>query len=115
MVGRGYRRLARAACLRPSASVARCAAASRVFAQGIAPAAGKKRTESRMRILLGTAFAGLVLLAGLVGHDSDSGRGVGPQPVKVAFIGDSGFGSSRTAVLQLIASEGADAVMHQGD
>ena len=68
-----------------------------------------------MRILLGTAFAGLVLLAGLVAHDSDSGKAVGPQPVKVAFIGDSGFGSSRTAVLQLIASEGADAVMHQGD
>jgi hypothetical protein len=35
--------------------------------------------------------------------------------LKVAFIGDQGDGSDALAVLQLIANEGADAVLHQGD
>jgi len=36
-------------------------------------------------------------------------------PLKVAFIGDQGRGSSAKAVLNLIASEGAHLVLHQGD
>ena len=35
--------------------------------------------------------------------------------LKVAFIGDSGYGSGAEGVLNLIKSEGADMVLHQGD
>ena len=35
--------------------------------------------------------------------------------LKIAFIGDTGHGSSQQAVLSLIKSEGAQAVLHQGD
>lgn len=35
--------------------------------------------------------------------------------LKVAFIGDSGYGSGAEAVLRLIKAEGADSVLHQGD
>jgi hypothetical protein len=38
-----------------------------------------------------------------------------PQPVTVAFIADQGLGESARAVLRLIAAEGADLVLHQGD
>jgi hypothetical protein len=38
-----------------------------------------------------------------------------PVNFKIAFIGDQGLGSDARAVLSLIKSEGADAVMHQGD
>ena len=34
---------------------------------------------------------------------------------KVAFIGDTGMGSNFTSTLNLIKSEGAQAVLHQGD
>lgn len=35
--------------------------------------------------------------------------------LKVAFIGDTGYGNDFEAVLTLIKNEGADAVLHQGD
>jgi hypothetical protein len=38
-----------------------------------------------------------------------------PPGLKVAFIGDQGLGPDAIAVLQLIAAEGADAVVHSGD
>jgi predicted phosphodiesterase len=38
-----------------------------------------------------------------------------PHELKIAFIGDQGRGAGALAVLQLIASEGADAVVHSGD
>ncbi len=38
-----------------------------------------------------------------------------PQPVKIAFFGDQGLGSSSEAVLQLCIDEGADAIVHLGD
>jgi predicted phosphodiesterase len=38
-----------------------------------------------------------------------------PPNYKVAFIGDSGYGSDFEAVLNLIKSENADLVLHQGD
>ena len=38
-----------------------------------------------------------------------------PPNFKVAFVGDQGVNSNAEAVLQLIKSEGADMVLHQGD
>src|SRR5215831_4098684 len=38
-----------------------------------------------------------------------------PQNLKIAFIGDGGLGPDSVAVLNLIKSEGAVAVMHSGD
>lgn len=38
-----------------------------------------------------------------------------PTNLKIAFIGDQGLGKSAEAVLKLIKSEGAQAVLHQGD
>ena len=45
-----------------------------------------------------------------------SGGGVATEPnLRIAFIGDAGSGSNQRAVLKLIKSEGAWAVLHQGD
>ena len=38
-----------------------------------------------------------------------------PPDFKIAFIGDQGLGKNAEAVLRLIKSEGAQAVLHQGD
>ncbi len=38
-----------------------------------------------------------------------------PPNFKIAFIGDQGLGENAEAVLRLIKSEGAQAVLHQGD
>jgi hypothetical protein len=38
-----------------------------------------------------------------------------PEGFKIAFIGDQGLGPDAQAVLELIAAEGADAVVHSGD
>lgn len=38
-----------------------------------------------------------------------------PPNFKIAFIGDQGLGENAEAVLKLIKSEGAQAVLHQGD
>ncbi len=38
-----------------------------------------------------------------------------PPNFKVAFVGDQGTGTNAKAVLQLMKSEGADMVLHQGD
>jgi hypothetical protein len=38
-----------------------------------------------------------------------------PNSLTIAFIGDQGSGAGARAVLQLIRSEGADLVLHQGD
>ncbi|MBI3185653.1 MAG: metallophosphoesterase [Myxococcales bacterium] len=47
---------------------------------------------------------------------TSTGTGIPTQPsLKVAFIGDSGAGSNFKNVLNLVKSEGADFVMHQGD
>jgi hypothetical protein len=42
-------------------------------------------------------------------------RSTASAQVTIAFFGDQGAGASATAVLQLIADEGADAVFHLGD
>ena len=47
---------------------------------------------------------------------SPSDRGVATEAnLKIAFIGDVGDGSNQRAVLNLIKSEGVQAVLHQGD
>ena len=57
-------------------------------------------------VLVPTAVSGPVAAGGLV--EVDPG-------LKLAVIGDSGVGPDATAVLQLIANEGADMVLHLGD
>src|SRR2546429_151539 len=62
---------------------------------------------------------GLMLVAWLLSPDS-SGHPFAPQEatpanLKIAFIGDQALGSNSVAVLNLIKSEGAEAVMHSGD
>jgi hypothetical protein len=52
-------------------------------------------------------------LAGLGSHDPDAPHP--PHELKIAFIGDQGAGAGAVAVLQLIAAEGAQAVVHAGD
>ncbi len=39
----------------------------------------------------------------------------GAEELRVAFIGDQGFGHSSTRVLKMIKAEGAELVVHQGD
>ena len=62
---------------------------------------------------------GLMLVARLLSPDS-SGHAFAPQEatsanLKIAFIGDQALGLNSVAVLNLIKSEGAEAVMHSGD
>jgi len=62
---------------------------------------------------------GLMLVARLLSPDS-SGHAFAPQAatspnLKIAFIGDQALGLNSVAVLNLIKSEGAEAVMHSGD
>lgn len=49
--------------------------------------------------------------AGLLGQGSSET----PVNFKIAFIGDQGLGEDAVAVLNLIYSEGAEAVVHSGD
>ncbi len=65
------------------------------------------------------ALLGLGLVARLLSPDS-SGHAFAPQEatsanLKIAFIGDQALGLNSVAVLNLIKSEGAEAVMHSGD
>jgi hypothetical protein len=47
---------------------------------------------------------------------SPANNSIATEPdLKIAFIGDVGHGPNQQAVLQLIKSEGAQAVLHQGD
>ena len=62
---------------------------------------------------------GLMLVAWLLSPDS-TGHAFAPQEatsanLKIAFIGDQALGLNSVAVLNLIKSEGAEAVMHSGD
>ena len=62
---------------------------------------------------------GLMLVARLLSPDS-TGHAFAPQEatsanLKIAFIGDQALGLNSVAVLNLIKSEGAEAVMHSGD
>jgi len=63
--------------------------------------------------LLGLACASAALFPLLVAGGASAEAP--PHELKLAFIGDQGDGAGALAVLQLIASEGADAVVHSGD
>jgi hypothetical protein len=61
-------------------------------------------------------FCFVFIFAGIPAHSSAAdSAGEVPANFKVAFIGDQGSGSDAEAVLSLIKSEGAHAVLHQGD
>ncbi|MHC4141222.1 MAG: metallophosphoesterase family protein [Planctomycetota bacterium] len=64
------------------------------------------RSVTRSCALLAAAASGL----GAAGQSP-----IPPDGFKIAFIGDQGLGPDAQAVLQLIADEGADAVVHSGD
>ena len=67
-------------------------------------------------VLVGTWLAVALGLAGLAPSTQASDTALQPPPdYKVAFIGDSGYGSDFEAVLNLIKTEGTDLVLHQGD
>jgi hypothetical protein len=56
------------------------------------------------------------ILVGVSAHSLPAqSSGETPANFKIAFIGDQGWGSDAQAVLNLIKSEGAHAVLHQGD
>jgi hypothetical protein len=55
------------------------------------------------------------LVAGALGPVAAGESPIPPVNFKVAFIGDQGLGSDAQAVLQLIAAEGSDVVVHSGD
>jgi hypothetical protein len=46
---------------------------------------------------------------------ADAAAELPPHELKVAFLGDQGNGANAVAVLELVAAEGAHAVVHQGD
>jgi hypothetical protein len=61
-------------------------------------------------------FLTLAVLTGISGIGFDSAFGQTPENFKVAFIGDQGYyEDDAELVLQLIASESTDMVLHQGD
>ncbi len=60
----------------------------------------------------------LLLISGIVSTlraETSSPSSNTPPNFKIAFIGDQGLGGNAVAVLRLIKSEGAQAVLHQGD
>jgi hypothetical protein len=66
--------------------------------------------------LVGTWLGTALILAGFASSTQASKTALQPPPnYKVAFIGDSGYGTNFEAVLNLIKSENADLVLHQGD
>ncbi len=70
----------------------------------------------KTRILAGiSVFIAAVVTAWTPAHGVELHSSELLQPLTVAFIGDQGSGDGARAVLQLIKSEGADLVLHQGD
>lgn len=70
--------------------------------------------ESFPRIGACLATAGLVAIAAPGGPAAGQST-VPPPDFTVAFFGDQGLGAESVAVLDLVAAEGADAVVHSGD
>jgi hypothetical protein len=60
--------------------------------------------------ILAAAFALAVVVAPIAHAEPTT-----PENFKVAFFGDQGLGLDAVAVLDLVAGEGADAVVHMGD
>jgi predicted phosphodiesterase len=70
----------------------------------------------RLRQWITIGFGVAIHLTGLeVSALSAQPTAVTPANYKIAFIGDQGLGSNARAVLSLILSENADAVLHLGD
>jgi 3-phytase len=81
----------------------------------------KKKARKTIMIMMGLLL--MVCLSGamsmkLIATDAslttDPNRTTSPN-LKVAFIGDSGYGTNFESVLTLIKNEGAELVLHQGD
>jgi hypothetical protein len=68
----------------------------------------------RFGTVAGDTKTGAVAKTVTAGQPSASPIATEPD-LKIAFIGDSGSGPNQQAVLRLIKSEGAQAVLHQGD
>ncbi len=68
------------------------------------------RVAALVVVLVASAISGLAAPSGQAAAAAET-----PPNFKVAFIGDQGINSNAEAVLNLIASEGADMVLHQGD
>jgi len=63
-----------------------------------------------------TFLASLIVAIGLFGGSAAFSQSQAtPENLTIAFIGDQGLGPNAEAVLQLIRSEGAQAVIHSGD
>ena len=71
------------------------------------PAVPLAPTFLRCRVAFLACLGAMVLASGA--------RAQTPPGFTVAFLGDQSLGPSAVAVLELIASEGADAVVHSGD
>ena len=73
----------------------------------MAPPASPPAPASRRRVAFLACLGAMFLASGA--------RAQTPPDFTVAFLGDQGLGPSAVAVLELIAAEGADAVVHSGD
>lgn len=78
------------------------------------PSVGYDSRTMPVRLLVVLTAALLLFLPGPAAEGSIAPIATAPN-LKVAFIGDSGYGPDFQAVLDLIAAEGADIVLHQGD
>ena len=71
------------------------------------------KPSRRLSLLTAAALASLLFL--FTHAAAQSTHEATPANLKIAFIGDQGLGPDAVAVLNLIKSEGAQAVMHSGD
>jgi hypothetical protein len=83
-----------------------------MFDRRVPPAAASARALCALCALARAAPRVLLLALGIA---TRAGAEVPAPGLKLAFIGDQGRGAGSIAVLQLIAAEGADAILHDGD
>ncbi len=70
---------------------------------------------SHILLLVFVGFLTAVVSTGNAAAQAAQTLGATERNLKVAFIGDSGYGSGAEDVLRLIKAEGADIVVHSGD
>ncbi len=74
------------------------------------------QTNRASRVIVGAVLTALLALTLPQSHAQSTAGPIPTDPsLKVAFIGDSGNGADFRRVLELIKSEGARIVLHQGD